>query len=77
MLEDWVVALTASPLIYLAVYVVATIDGSFPPIPSESVVIALAAMAVATGSPDIWALLAAAAAGLPVTRWLGVPARAA
>jgi membrane-associated protein len=62
-LDDWVVALTASPLIYLALYLFATIDGFFPPIPSESVVIGLAAMAVATGAPNIWIVLAVAAVG--------------
>jgi membrane-associated protein len=62
-LDDWVVALTASPLIYVALYLFATIDGFFPPIPSESVVIGLAAMSVATGAPNIWIILAVAAAG--------------
>ncbi|WP_246130958.1 DedA family protein, partial [Cellulomonas aerilata] len=63
MLEDWVLALAASPLVYAALYLFATIDGFFPPIPSESVVIALAAVAMSTGAPDLWLLLAVAAAG--------------
>jgi membrane-associated protein len=62
-LQDWVVALTASPLIYLALYLVVTIDGFFPPIPSESVVIGLSAVAVTTGAPNLWLVLAVAAAG--------------
>jgi membrane-associated protein len=62
-LEEWVLALAASPVVYAALYLVATIDGFFPPVPSESAVIALAAMAVATGVPDLWLVLAVAAAG--------------
>ena len=38
-LEQWALDLAASPWIYLVMYLFATIDGFFPPIPSESVVI--------------------------------------
>jgi membrane-associated protein len=62
-LEEWILALAASPLVYLAMYLSATIDGFFPPIPSESVVIALAAVAMSTGAPNLWWILAVAAAG--------------
>jgi membrane-associated protein len=62
-LEDWVLALAASPLVYLVLYLFATIDGFFPPIPSESVVIALAAVAVSTGTPNLWLVVLVAAAG--------------
>lgn len=41
----------------------ATIDGFFPPLPSESVVIALAALSAAGGEPDVRLLGAVAAAG--------------
>lgn len=61
--EDWVVALADSPSVFLALYAVATIDGFFPPIPSESVVIALASLSVSTGQPNFWVLGAVAAAG--------------
>ena len=63
MLEDWVIALAGSPWIFVALYLFATIDGFFPPIPSETVVIALASLAVSTGEPNFWALGAVAAAG--------------
>ncbi len=63
MLEEWILALAASPLVYLAMYLFATIDGFFPPMPSESVVIALAAVAMSTGAPNLWFILAVAAAG--------------
>ncbi|MDT0166399.1 DedA family protein [Actinotalea sp. AC32] len=60
---EWMVALAASPWVFVALYVFATIDGFFPPIPSESVVIALAALSVSTGAPSFWWLGAVAAAG--------------
>ncbi|WP_246169456.1 DedA family protein [Actinotalea subterranea] len=63
MLEDWVIALAGSPWVFLALYAFAAIDGFFPPIPSESVVIALAALSAATGEPNFWILGAVAAAG--------------
>jgi membrane-associated protein len=62
-LEEWILALAASPLVYLAMYLFATVDGFFPPVPSESVVIALAAVAMSTGAPNLWFILAVAAAG--------------
>jgi membrane protein DedA with SNARE-associated domain len=63
MVSEWAVALAGSPWVFLALYAFATIDGFFPPIPSESVIIALAALFVASESPDFWILGAVAAAG--------------
>ena len=63
MLEEWILAFVASPFVYLAVYLATTVDGFFPPVPSESAVIALAALAMSTGVPDVWLLVAVAAAG--------------
>ncbi|WP_307844599.1 DedA family protein [Actinotalea solisilvae] len=62
-LEEWVVAMAATPWVFVALYCFATIDGFFPPIPSESVVIALAATSMASGHPNFWVLGAVAAAG--------------
>jgi membrane protein DedA with SNARE-associated domain len=39
------------------------IDGFFPPIPSESVVIALATLSVSVGAPSLWLLVPVAALG--------------
>jgi len=61
--QDWILALAASPLVYLGLYVFATIDGFFPPIPSESVVIALAALSMSTGQPNLALIVLVAAAG--------------
>lgn len=61
--NDWAIALAGTPWVFLAVYAFATIDGFFPPIPSESVIIALAVLFVQQETPDFWLLGAVAAAG--------------
>lgn len=62
-MQDWILALAASPLVYLWLFALATIDGFFPPFPSESIVIALAALSMSGGSPNLALILLAAAAG--------------
>jgi len=62
-LAEWTVALAGSAWLFLALYVVVTVDGFFPPVPSESAVIALAALAASGGEPNLWALGVVAAAG--------------
>jgi len=61
--EYWILTLAASPLVYLGMYLFAAIDGFFPPIPSESLAIALAALAMSSGRPNLALILLAAAAG--------------
>ncbi|WP_055045758.1 DedA family protein [Devosia sp. A16] len=61
--NDYVLGLAASPWIYLIAFGLIAVDGFFPPFPSESVVVALAALSAAGRGPDIGLLLAAAAAG--------------
>ncbi len=65
--EAWILAMAASPWIYPAMFAFATIDGFFPPLPSESVVITLTVSAHSTGTPWMWLVLIAAAAGA----WVG------
>jgi membrane protein DedA with SNARE-associated domain len=62
-LEHWVLALAGSPWVYVVLYTFAAIDGFFPPIPSESIVIALAALSASTGSPHLAVLIPVAALG--------------
>jgi membrane protein DedA with SNARE-associated domain len=62
-IEDAILSLTTSIWIYLAVFGVTIVDGIFPPIPSESVVIASATTWEQTGRPLIWAIWIAAAMG--------------
>ena len=63
MIEEWALALVGSPWIFLVLYLFAMIDGFFPPIPSESIVIALSAVAMSTGSPNLALIMLVAAAG--------------
>lgn len=59
----WAEGLAGTPWVFVVLYLFSTIDGFFPPIPSESVIIALAALFVSTDTPDFWILGAVAAAG--------------
>lgn len=69
------ISAAAEPWVLVAVFAFITIDGFFPPVPSESLVVALAALAVSTGSPDLWLLLLVstlgAALGDNIAFWLG------
>ncbi len=62
-LQDWVLALAGSPWVYVVLFAFVMIDGFFPPVPSESVVIALATLAVTSGKPVLLYVALAAAAG--------------
>lgn len=61
--EEWLLGLVGSPLVFLGLYLFATIDGFFPPIPSESVVIALASLSVSSGAPSLPLVILVAALG--------------
>lgn len=62
-LSEFVLALAASPWVYLVVLVVVIIDGFFPPIPSESIVVALGAIAISTNAPNLILLVLITAVG--------------
>jgi len=62
-ITDIVLSLATSPLLYLIVFALVVIDGFFPPVPSESLVIAVAAIGVSTGIPNVWLIVAIAAIG--------------
>jgi len=62
-IEAWALALVGSPWIFVVLFLFAMVDGFFPPIPSESLVIALAAVAIASGEPNIWLVMLAASLG--------------
>lgn len=49
--------------VYVGLFLFAMIDGFFPPIPSESAVIALASLSASTGHPAMLGVGAAAALG--------------
>ncbi|HUX69436.1 MAG TPA: DedA family protein [Cellulomonadaceae bacterium] len=75
MLENAALALTATPWVYLLLFALAVVDGFFPPVPSETVLIALAATSVALGTPNLALVLVAGAAGAfvgdQVAYWIG------
>ncbi len=52
-----------SPWVLAAVLTLAALDAFVPPLPSESVVIGLSAIAADTGHPNRWALFACAVVG--------------
>lgn len=56
-------SLASSPLVLVVVLLLVVVDGFFPPIPSESVVVALAAVGIATGLPNPWLVFLVAALG--------------
>jgi len=60
---DAVLSWADTPWLLLAIAVLATIDGFFPPLPSESVVIAAAVLITAGSGPSPWLLVLAAALG--------------
>jgi membrane-associated protein len=62
-LNHFILSGAGSPLILLAVFLVVTIDGFFPPVPSETIVVALASIGFVTGAPSPWLVLLVAAAG--------------
>jgi membrane protein DedA with SNARE-associated domain len=51
------------PWVPLALLLFCAVDGIFPPVPSESLVVGLAAIGMSSGSPSVWLVLAVAATG--------------
>jgi len=70
-----VVELAASPLVFVVLFVLCFVDGFFPPVPSESALVAIAAIAATSGQPVLAGVLVAAAlgavAGDSVAYWIG------
>lgn len=65
-LQTFVLATVGSPLVFLLVFALVVIDGFFPPVPSETVVVAAAAIGAATGSPNAILIGVVAAIGAVV-----------
>lgn len=62
-INDFVQQYAGSIWVLPIVFALCTIDGFFPPLPSESVVVALAAIGTAGGGPQLWTLGVVAALG--------------
>jgi membrane-associated protein len=75
LISDFLLAAVSSPWVYLVVFAIVVIDGFFPPVPSESIVVIAAAIGVSTGIPNpvLIVIIAAigAAAGDNIAYWLG------
>ncbi|MGY2743311.1 DedA family protein [Arthrobacter sp. UYCu723] len=62
-INDFILAAAGQPWVLFVVFACCVIDGFFPPIPSESVVVGLAAVAATADVPNPLFLIATAAAG--------------
>jgi membrane-associated protein len=62
-INDFILAAAGQPWVLLLVLACCIIDGFFPPIPSESVVVGLAAVAATADVPNPWLLALVAALG--------------
>jgi membrane-associated protein len=62
-IEMWAVGLAASPWIFAILLAFVIVDAFFPPIPSETLVIALAALTVSAGGPPLWLIVVVTAVG--------------
>jgi len=67
--------LMSSGWIYLVLFAFATLDGFFPAVPSETLVVTAGVFAAATGEPNLFAVIAVAAVGAfvgdHISYWLG------
>ena len=66
MLNDLVMQAIASPWLYLVLFAVTVIDGFFPPVPSETVLVAAAAVTASTGEGNLLLLGLVAAIGAAI-----------
>ncbi|MFF5791665.1 DedA family protein [Paeniglutamicibacter sp. NPDC012692] len=55
-LSTFILSAAGHPLSYLMIFLFCAIDGFFPPVPSESLVVALASLIPSRGMPDPWLL---------------------
>ncbi|MBT8161238.1 MULTISPECIES: DedA family protein [Arthrobacter] len=62
-INDFILAAAGQPWVLLLVFACCLIDGFFPPIPSESVVVGLAAVSATAGVPNAWSLILVGALG--------------
>lgn len=62
-LTDALLSTVTSPWVYAVIFAVVVIDGFFPPVPSETVVVAATAIGVSTGTPSPIVIVILAALG--------------
>jgi membrane-associated protein len=75
LISNVLLSAVGSPWVYLVVFLIVVIDGFFPPVPSESIVVVAAAIGVSTGIPNpVFIVIIAAigaAVGDNIAYWLG------
>ncbi len=62
-MTDFLLAAAGQPWTYCVVFLFCILDGFFPPVPSEALILALSVLVVADGGSGPWVLLMCAAAG--------------
>lgn len=62
-INTFVLTHAGQPWVYAVLFAGCLIDGFFPPVPSESLVVGLAALVYAADGPNAWAIFGVAAAG--------------
>ena len=62
-MTEFLLAAAEQPWVFVVVLFACLIDGFFPPIPSEALVVGLAALAATHGGQSLWILLVAAVLG--------------
>lgn len=62
-ISAFILSTAEQPWVYLLVFICCTVDGFFPPFPSESVVVGLASLILTQGVPNPWLLILTAALG--------------
>lgn len=61
--STFILSTAEQPWVYLLVFICCTVDGFFPPFPSESVVVGLASLVLTQGVPSPWLLIVSAGLG--------------
>nr|WP_231716085.1 DedA family protein [Arthrobacter zhangbolii] len=62
-INSFILSTAGSPWVYIGLFLCCLIDGFFPPVPSESLVVALASLAMSGAGVNIWLIIPAAALG--------------
>lgn len=61
--NNFILTSADEPWVYFALFAFCLIDGFFPPVPSESLVVGLSALVATGAGPNLWLVAAAAAGG--------------
>ncbi|WP_341394252.1 DedA family protein [Arthrobacter sp. G119Y2] len=62
-INNFILTSADAPWVYLALFAFCLIDGFFPPVPSESLVVGMSALVGTGAGPNLWLVAAAAAGG--------------